>query len=109
MEDKTMMENRKKKTWIILVLSDSKEMYLKVKHLLRKKDYYRINHLSSFDKAYRQVLDSRVDFVFYDVHLALKDGVRKLDMIKKANNRVPVVVSAVLKHPKVNSKVNMAS
>ena len=83
----------------ILVLSDKEEMFEKVCRLLKKKINYRIEYLNSFDEAYPRVQKKEVDFVFYDVHLALKDGVRKLDMMKEANNAVPVVVSAVLHHP----------
>ena len=93
-EKKIPHEDRK-----ILVLSDKEEMFHKVKHLLNKKNYYKIEYLNSFDEAYPIVQKNEVDFVFYDVHLALKDGVKKLDMMKEANSNVPVVVSAVLHHP----------
>ncbi|MCD4782478.1 MAG: response regulator [Candidatus Eremiobacteraeota bacterium] len=88
-----------KKEKTILILSDTAEMLQKVKLLLAKKPYYKIIHITSFDEAYPQVKENRVDFVFYDVNLALKEGVRKLDMMKEANDKVPVVVSAVLQHP----------
>lgn len=97
-EGMLFMENGVKR-YKILVLSDKEEMFEKVCGLLRKKSLYQIEYLGSFDEAYPLVQKNEVDFVFYDVHLALKDGVRKLDMMKEANSGVPVVVSAVLRHP----------
>jgi len=94
-----MNTDQTKRQKTILILSDDDEMFRRVKHLLAKKLYYKITHITSFDEAYPQVKENRVDFVFYDVNLVLKEGVRKLDMMKEANDRVPVVVSAVLQHP----------
>lgn len=91
------MDSDKKKK--ILILSDSDRMFRRVRRLLKEKDYYEIIHTTSFDEAYPMVCEDRVDFVFYDVNFALDEGVRKLDMMKGANSRIPVVVSAVLDHP----------
>jgi DNA-binding NtrC family response regulator len=87
-------ENKK-----ILVLSSDEAMFDKVRTLLSKKTYYEVIHKTSFDEAYPDIRDGKVDFVLYDVNLALEEGMKKLDMLKAANDKVPVVVSAVLEKP----------
>ncbi|MCE1248468.1 MAG: response regulator [Firmicutes bacterium] len=83
----------------ILVLSGDSAMYEKVKKLLARKPYYNILQMSSFDEAYPCIKQGTVDFVLYDVNLALEEGMKKLDMLKAANDKIPVVVSAVLEKP----------
>ncbi len=83
----------------ILILSSNKEMYHRVRHRLRQKPYYEVYYTNSYDEAYRKVREGDVDFLFYEVNKALEDGVRKLDKMKEANSKVPVVISAVLNIP----------
>jgi len=83
----------------ILILSDNEKMLKRVRKCLREKPYYEIFWTASFDEAYEKTSNGLVDFLFYEVNKALSDGVKKLDMMKDANSRVPVVVSAVLNIP----------
>lgn len=83
----------------IMILSESPQMFERVKHLLEKKSRYHIIYVDSYDEAYNMVIKNQTDFVFYEIDKALKDGVRKLDQMKQANSRVPVVVSALLNYP----------
>jgi DNA-binding NtrC family response regulator len=83
----------------ILILSGTDAMLLRVRKRLEKKEHYRVSWTSSYDEALSLVRDGRVDFLFYEVSKALADGAKKLDAMKDANSRVPVVVSAVLEMP----------
>ena len=82
-----------------MILSESSQMFERVKQLLEKKNRYNVIYIDSYDEAYNMVVKNQTDFVFYEIDKALKDGVRKLDKMKQANNRVPVVVSALLNYP----------